>query len=271
MADSRKVAVAGLGSIGLRVAAALDQGIEGLELTAVSARDAGSAAARLATFRNIPELLPLAALPDAADIVVECLPPSAFAVLGGAMLKHDGKTFVVASVGQLLIIEGFLDQARAAGLRILAPSGAVAGIDGLRAAREIGLEAVTLKTRKPPGSFGEAVASDGGMLATETIDAPVRVFSGSARQSIAAFPRNINVAATVALAGLGADATSVEIWADPGIGTNIHELTIRSKGGTLRVASENLPDAGNPKSSAITAYSIIAALRRMDGFLSVGS
>ncbi|TNB49082.1 DUF108 domain-containing protein [Martelella lutilitoris] len=271
MAEPLRVAVAGLGSIGMRVAAALDQGIEGLELKAVAVRDAATAGARLAGLRSSPVILPLADLPEAADIVVECLPPSAFSVLANAMLNHGGKTFVVASVGQLLCSDGFLDAARAADLAILAPSGAIAGLDGLRAAREIGLEAVALKTRKPPLSFGDGVRIGDKTVAASEIKEPTCLFSGSARQSIAAFPKNINVAATVALAGLGADRTSVEIWADPGIAMNTHEITIRSKGGTITAVSENLPDADNPKSSAITAYSIIAALRRMESVVSVGS
>ncbi|MBB4124569.1 aspartate dehydrogenase [Martelella radicis] len=271
MAEPLRVAVAGLGSIGMRVATALDQGVDGLQLVAVAVRDVRSAGARLSGLRSSPVVLPLAELPDAAEIVVECLPPSAFSTLGDVVVNLSGKTFVVASVGQLLMREGFLDQARIAGLRIMAPSGAVAGLDGLRAAREIGLEAVSLKTRKPPSSFGEGVMVGEKTVATSGIDKATRLFSGSARQSIAAFPKNINVAATVALAGLGADRTSVEIWADPGVFMNTHELTIRSKGGTLKVVSENLPDEENPKSSAITAYSIIAALRRMNSALSVGT
>nr|WP_272212304.1 aspartate dehydrogenase domain-containing protein [Marinicella sp. W31]MDC2878217.1 DUF108 domain-containing protein [Marinicella sp. W31] len=142
--------------------------------------------------------------------------PDAFTTLAEPMLRQAGKTFVVASVGQLLMTDGFLDQARAAGVRILAPSGAIAGLDGLRAATEIGLDAVHLKTRKLPLSFGKSIETDDGPVATETITEPLCIFAGTARQSIAAFPKNINVAATVALAGLGADATSVEIWADPG-------------------------------------------------------
>ena len=255
----------------MRVAAAIDQGIEGLELAAVSVHEADSATARLASFRNIPEVLPLAALPDAADIVVECLPPAVFNSLAEPLLKQSEKIFVVASVGQLLMTDGFLDRARDASLRILAPSGAIAGLDGLRAAKEIGIDAVILQTRKPPHSFGEYVDTDVGAVATATIKKPLRIFTGNARQSIAVFPKNINVAATVALAGIGADETSVEIWADPGIVSNIHELTVRSQGGTVKVLLQNLPDEKNPKSSAITAYSMIAALRRLDGFLSVGS
>ncbi|WP_018064200.1 aspartate dehydrogenase domain-containing protein [Martelella mediterranea] len=271
MAECHSVAVAGLGSIGMRVAKALDQGIEGLQLKAVALRDVTTATARLSGLRSSPAILPLSELPVAADIVVECLPPSAFLELGNAMLNHGGKRFVVASVGQLLIAEGFLDAVRAADLAILVPSGAVTGLDGLRAAREIGLEAVTLKTSKPPHSFGDSVRIGDTIVAASEIKEPTRLFSGSARQSIAAFPKNINVAATVALAGFGADRTSVEIWADPGIALNTHELTIRSRGGKIRAVSENLPDADNPKSSAITAYSIIAALRRMESAVSLGS
>ena len=206
-----------------------------------------------------------ASLPNAADIVVECLPPSAFGELAEAMLARPGSTLVTASVGRLLTETDFPDRARAASLRIVAPSGAIAGLDGLHAAREAGLEAVSLKTRKPPQSF------DGKSIPTDELKEPVRLFSGNAAQSVAAFPKNINVAATVALAGLGGAATQVEIWADPGVTMNTHELFIRSKAGSISVRSENLPDETNPKSSMITAYSILAVLRRMDAALTIGS
>lgn len=268
MADVKTVAVAGLGSIGLRIAEALDKGMDGLKLVAVSAKDITHARERLQGFHSKPAILPVSALPAAADIVVECLPPTAFDELAEAMLAKPGSMLIAASVGRLLASGDFLPRAKKAGIRIIVPSGAIAGLDGLRAAKEIGLHGVSLKTSKPPLSFGAEIKVAGETLATGDIVEPTLVFSGNARDSVIAFPQNINVAATVALAGLGAQETKVEIWADPGMTMNTHELTVHSRGGKVTTLCENIPDENNPKSSAITAYSIIAALRHLDNELS---
>ncbi|WP_025031187.1 aspartate dehydrogenase domain-containing protein [Nitratireductor aquibiodomus] len=271
MADIRRVAVAGLGSVGLRVARALDEGMDGLRLVAVAASSPESAARRIRDFRSVPDIVSLDRVADEADIVVECLPPAVFTELAKGVFGREGRTLVVASVGCLLTVPGILEKARASATRLIAPSGAVAGMDGLRAAREIGLESVRLTTRKPPASFGETVMVEGVAMPTASIDRAVQLFSGNARQSVAAFPKNVNVAATIALAGAGPEATAVELWADPSVAVNTHELCVRSRAGEMKVVCANLPDEANPRSSAITAFSIIAALRRLDAALTVGS
>lgn len=271
MADNIRVAVAGLGSVGLRVARALDDGIAGLCLSAVAASSPESATRHVVGFRSNPCVVPLGGLADQADVVVECLPPAAFGELAASVLSGRGKTLVVASVGCLLTAPDFIDAAHQASVRLIVPSGAVAGLDGLRAAREIGLDYVRLTTRKPPASFGDAIEIDGRRLATDKITEPVRLFCGNARQSVEVFPKNINVAAAIALAGLGSEETQVEIWADPTVTVNMHELFVRSRGGEMRATSANQPDEDNPKSSAITAFSIIAALRRLEAALTIGS
>lgn len=269
MADVKTVAVAGLGSIGLRIAEALDKGMDGLKLVAVSARDITHAKERLRGFRSMPEVLPISALPDAADIIVECLPPSAFDALADAVLAKPGSMLIVASVGRLLTAGDFLSRAKKAGIRIIVPSGAIAGLDGLRAAKEIGLDRVTLKTSKPPLSFGKEIQIAGATFRTRDMTEATLIFSGNALDCVVAFPQNINVAATVALAGLGTQETKVEIWADPQLSVNTHELTIYSRGGKVTTVCENIPDENNPKSSAITAYSIIATLRHLDSDVSI--
>ena len=271
MADTLKVAVAGLGSIGSRVARALDTGIDGLRLSAISASTPERTAAAARSFRSGPSALPLSELPDVAEIIVECLPPSAFGELAEAAIRKGNLTLLVVSAGQLITLPDILDRLAEAAVRVVVPSGALAGLDGLRAAREIGLEEVRLTTRKPLRSFGDQLEVEGERVVASTLTAPVRVFAGNARQSVAAFPKNVNVAATVALAGLGPDATQVELWADPSVAVNTHELYVRSRGGEVTVRCANDPDETNPKSSAITAFSVIAALRRLDTHLAVGS
>jgi len=97
------------------------------------------------------------------------------------------------------------------------------------------------------------------------------LFEGTAREAVRLYPKNINVAATISLAGLGPDATEVEIWADPNVTGNRHELHLRSLAGEVRSIAINLPDADNPSSSAITGFSVLAALRRLNDPVSIGS
>ncbi len=256
------VAVAGLGSVGLRVAQALDAGdVPGMRLVAVSARTAAPGDRRMASFSDAVALTPLDRMAMLAEIVVECLPPARFAELAAPVVSTPGRTLVVASVGALLTAGPLLETARQTGVRILAPSGAVAGLDGVRAARLAGLTRVRLVTRKPPAAFGVS-AGDG---------AAVLLFDGTARQAVDRFPKNINVAATVSLAGLGPDRTEVQIWADPAVTENRHELQVWSAAGTMTATTVNRPDPANPKSSAVTGHSLLAALRRLTDPVSVGS
>lgn len=258
-ADVRKVAVAGLGAVGLKVAAALARGMDGLALVAVSAADPVRARARMAGFARMPSVEPLERLPEMADIVVECLPPSLFRALAEPTLAA-GRTLVAASAGALIANADLLDRAKAGQGRILLPSGALAGLDGLHAAVEAGLEAVTLVTRKPPTSLGGAAAGAAHCL-----------FAGTAREAIARFPVNVNVAATVALAGLGPDLTRVEVWSDPALERNEHHLSVTSRAGSFTLVARNWPDPDNPKSSAITGFSLIAALRRLTLPVTIGT
>lgn len=268
MAGEQRVAVAGLGSVGGKVAAALDAGLPGLVLAAVSARSLDRA--RAAGYRSRPAVLPLDGLAAHADVVVECLPPALFAVVARPILEKGG-ILVAASAGALLAHEELIDLARRRGGRIVLPSGAIAGLDGLLAAAEAGLEEVRLLTRKPPAGFGEAVEVEGRRVATASIAEPLRLFSGSAREAIARFPVNVNVAATLSLAGLGPDRTRVEVWADPAATRNRHEITVRSAASVFTAEVTNLPDPANPKSSAITGHAIVAALRRLSATLVVGT
>lgn len=271
MTQSLAVAVAGLGSIGLRVARALDEGVTGFRLAAVASSSVARAEAAVSGFRSTPRVAALDALPQGADIVIECLPPAVFPVLAEHVFASAPSYFLVVSAGALLSADDIATRAAAAGVRVVVPSGAVSGLDSLRAAREIGLKTVRLVTRKPPRSFGTSVTIDGAQVMTASITQPLKLFQGSAREAVRLFPKNINVAATVSLAGLGPDATEVEIWADPDVSGNCHEMHLQSLGGAAKSAAVNLPDVHNPASSAITAFSVLAALRRLNDPISVGS
>ena len=263
------MAVAGLGAIGFRVARAVDEKMPGLALVAVSARRPEQARRRLAGFRSMPRLLPIEELAEEADVVVECLPPDLLKAVGEPAIHH-GRVLVVASAGALLRYPELLE-AGETGVQIIVPSGALVALDGLRAAAEAGLEQVRLVTRKPTKSFADRVSVAGEDIDLSSLREPRRLYSGTVRAAVAAFPVNVNVAAAVSFAGLGPDDTEIEVWADPSARSNCHSLLVASKAGRFTVEVENLPDPDNPKSSSLTAYSIIACLRRLEARFTVGS
>jgi aspartate dehydrogenase len=185
-----------------------------------------------------------------ADVVVEAAGHEALAQYGVAALQQ-GSDLVVVSVGALAHDDLWTElRAAATRSRIILPAGAVAGIDALSAARRGGLESVFYSSRKPPASLSAQLPSD-----RETL-----VFEGNAREAALAFPKNANVAATIALAGLGFDETRVRIVADPTVNENIHELKVQGSFGLFDMRISGRPLPGNPKTSSLSAMSVLRCI-----------
>lgn len=266
-----KLAIGGLGAIGLAVARKVDAGeVPGFELVAVSARDQEKAKRTLATFRRPPALVSLAGLAEATDVVVEGLPSAQFAAIAGPAIAK-GRIFMPLSVGALLNHMGLVEEARRTGARIIVPTGALLGLDAVRAAAEGNIESVTIITRKPPGGLvGAPLLVEKG-ISVDGLKEPLRVFSGSAREAIVGFPANVNVAVALSLAGIGPDRTRIEVWADPGVTRNTHTIRLVSDSSDLTMTIENIPSLENPRTGRITALSVLACLRRLTAPLVVGS
>ena len=265
-----RVAVGGLGAVGLAVASALDRGIGGLSLVAVSARDVERAKERIAGLRSPVPVLPLAELAPVADIVVECLPSAVFREIA-VPAATLGRIFMPLSIGQLLVHEDIVELARSAGGRIVAPTGALLGLDAVRAAAEGDIRSVRMVTRKPPGGLLGAPYLDEKGIDVASIHEPTCIFSGTAREGARGFPANVNVAAALSLAGIGPDRTLLEIWADPGVDRNIHSIAVDSDSARFEMKIENIPSVENPRTGRITALSTIAALRGLVSPLRAGS
>jgi aspartate dehydrogenase len=266
-----KLAIAGLGAIGLPVARRVDAGdVPGLVLVAVSVRDEAKARKAMAGFRRPPPLLGLAALADAADVIVECLPSAHFIEVAEPAVTR-GRIFMPLSVGALIDHMQLVELAAKTGARIVVPTGALLGLDAVRATAEGRITSATIVTRKPPAGLAGAPLLAAQGLSVDGLKAPLRVFAGSAREAIAGFPANVNVAVALSLAGIGPDRTQVEVWADPGVTRNTHTVTVRSDSSDLTMTIENIPDPDNPRTGRITALSVLAALRRLTSPLVVGS
>lgn len=264
------VAVGGLGAIGLAVARRLDEGIPGLRLAAVSARDRAAAERKIAEFATPVPVLPLEDLAAEADVVVECAPAAVFRAVAEPAIEA-GRIFVAISCGALLDHMDLVERARATGARILVPSGALLGLDAVRAAGEGTIQSVRMVTRKPPRSLAGAPYLEANGIDVHALQEARRIFEGTAREAIKGFPANVNVAVALSLAGVGPDRTRIEIWADPALERNTHRIEVEADSARFTLTIEGVPSPGNPGTGRLTPLSVIAALRGLTAPLKVGT
>ena len=254
------VGIGGFGAIGAVLAARLDAGIPGLELAAISERDSEKARLGMAGFARPVPVVPLEELAEHADIVVECAPASVFDTVAEPAVEA-GRIFVAISAAALLERPRLIDRAHETGARIIVPTGALIGLDAVRAAAEGEIHQVKLLTRKPPrGLAGAPYLVENG-ISVDGLTEAVKVFEGTARDGARGFPANVNVAAALSLAGVGPDRTRVEIWADPAVDRNIQHVEVEADSARFRMTIENIPTEENPRTGRITALSIIATLK----------
>jgi aspartate dehydrogenase len=266
---SLRVAIAGLGPIGTKVAEALDQGIDGLVLTAVSVQNPEKHLNWLGKLATLPAVLPIEQLSEVADIVIECAPGRLLRSIVAPFVTK-GKTAIVLSAGALLENEDLIELAKQNGGQIVVPTGALIGLDAVTAAAVGTIHSVRMVTRKPVQGLAGAPYIVENNIDIERITEPLRIFEGTAREAAKGFPANLNVAVAVSLAGIGPDRTRLEIWADPTVTRNIHRVEVESDSARFSMSIENIPSE-NPKTGRITALSVIAYLRKQRSALRVGT
>ena len=260
-----KLAVVGFGAIGQEAARML-RGDAGLQLTQIVVKpnavdETRRMAAEVAPGASVLTELDVS-LPLRPDLLAECAGHSAV-MSHVIMALQAGIPCVVASLGALHKADSYARLEAAAecgGTRVQLISGAVGGMDALAAACTGGVDRVVYIGRKPPRSWYGTPAEQ--VCALSELTAPCVIFAGSAREAARKFPKNANVAATVALAGLGLERTQVELIADPGIERNVHRMEVTGSFGRLEIQLENLPLLSNPKTSALAVYSLVSAVRK---------
>jgi aspartate dehydrogenase len=267
--DDQRVAVVGLGPIGRKVVEALDKGIDGLVLAAVSVQDPAKHRDFLAGLSKPPAILPIDGLVEVADLVIECAPAKLVRSIVAPFVSR-GKTAVVLSAGALLENEDLIALAKQNGGQIVVPTGALIGLDAMTAAAEGNILSVRMVTRKPVKGLVGAPYLVANKIDIEGITEPLRVFEGTAREAAKGFPANLNVAVALSLAGLGPDRTRLEIWADPALTRNVHRMEVDSDSARFSMQIENIPSE-NPKTGRVTALSVIAYLRKQRSALRVGT
>jgi aspartate dehydrogenase len=265
-----KVGIAGFGVIGKAVARALERGIEGAELVAVTSGDAQKARLAMAEFSRPVAIVSAEELAAQCDVIVECAPTAAFLEIVIPALTA-GRQVVTVSAAALIENMHVVDLARGAGGRIVLATGALLGLDAVRAAAEGEIFSVTMITRKPPRSLLGAPHLVKNGIDIAALAEPLKVFSGSAREGAAGFPANVNVAASLALAGIGPDRTRLEIWADPTKERNTHTITVDADSVRFEMTIENVPTPEKPGTGKVTALSVIAALKSLTSSLRVGT
>lgn len=243
-------ALIGRGAIGSYVRDALEQ--DGHRCVAVLVRGDATSEGLISS---------VAELPDTCPLVIDCAGHEALRLHGPAILRK-GHDLITVSIGALAddALAQTLDAAAREGSSTLTlASGAIGGLDTLRAAKAGGLTRVRYVGRKPPKGWAGSPAES--VLDLRALSQATPHFSGSAREAATQYPKNANVAAAVALAGLGMDATEVELIADPNASGNIHEIEAEGAFGRFSFQITGLPLVGNPRSSGLAAMSAVSAAR----------
>ena len=239
-------------------------------VTAVSGRDREKAEANAARLSANPVVVSLGELAEHADVVIECAPAAVFDEIARPAIER-GRILVPLSAGALLSRQDLIDRAGETGARIMVPTGALLGLDAVKAVAQGAVESIAMVTRKPPRGLAGAPHLVENGISMDGVTEPVKVFSGTAREAAKGFPANVNVAAALALAGIGPDKTAIEIWADSAVDRNVHTITVRSDASSFTMTIENVPSEENPATGRITPLSTVALLQRLTGTLAVGT
>jgi aspartate dehydrogenase len=256
-----RVGIVGMGVIGTAIAKAASGDIAGVELAGVTVRDPAKAG-------GFPSFA-LDELIRRSDLVVEAATQAALRELGPAVLAA-GKHLMVLSVGGLVgVLDEWARLAETHHCRILVPSGAIAGLDGVKGAREGRITAVTMETRKPPRGLAGAPYIEANGIDLDAITTETLIFEGAATEAVKAFPANVNVVAALSLAGIGPEHTRIRLFAVPGQARNQHRITVEGEFGRLVIEVENVPSE-NPRTGKLSYLSAIAMLRELGSPVRVG-
>jgi aspartate dehydrogenase len=236
----------------------------------VASRRRDVAEQRLAAAGIKVPVVPLMDMVTMADVVVECAPAKEFRAIAEPVLKA-GRILVTVSGAALLEAFDVVELAQRHNARITLVTGALLGLDAVRAAVEGKVDYVRMISRKPPPSLRGAPYLEANRIDVGAIVRATRVFKGTAREGARGFPANVNVAAALSLAGIGPDKTELEIWADPAVTRNTHTIEVEADSARFTMTIENVPSAENPATGRITPLSIIATLRGLNTPLRVGT
>lgn len=264
----KRVGLLGCGAIGSEIALAIDSGKIPAKLTHIYDFSKDASKKLVEQLRDKPVMTENVGLLAAApvDLIIEAA--SQDAVRDNALsILQNRKDLMIMSVGALLdesIFEIIVEGCKDFNKKVFLPSGAIIGLDGIRAVKEE-LESLVLVTTKNPKALKGAKFFETSAIDPDEIKKTTTIFEGSAQEAVKLFPANINVAALLSMAGIGALKTRVRIIADPDADKNIHEILAEGKFGKFSIKVENIPSEINPKTSKLAILSAIECLRKICG------
>ena len=260
----KKIGLLGCGSIGTQIALAIESGKIPATLTHVFDKDKQQAELLVSKLKNKPEIVANSHLlsSNPIDLVVEAASQDAVRDVALSVLQNR-KDLMIMSVGALLdesVFDILSDACSDFKKTIYLPSGAIAGLDGIKSVKDE-LESVTLVTTKHPKSLKGAKFFETSDIDIDNINDLTTIFEGTAKEAVGLFPANINVAALLSLVGLGSEKTRVKIMADPSTDKNTHQIQAKGTFGEMSFSIQNVPDTNNPKTSRLATLSAIEKLR----------
>jgi aspartate dehydrogenase len=269
-----KIGVVGCGTIGTEICKAIDDGFIDVELYAIYDRKKEHASnLRSMLKRTEPQVLDIVEMVKLVDLVVECASQRAvYEVVPTAL--HARCDLMIMSVGALAdknLRDMMFNLAKEYDCKVYLPSGAITGLDGLKSAAASKIYSVTLTTQKPPHGLAGAPYIIQNNIDLERITSKTIIFEGTADEAVKAFPSNVNVAATLSLAGIGFEKTKVKIVVNPALSTNVHEILVEGEFGKFTTRVENAPSPTNPKTSYLAALSAISTLKKIASPVQVGT
>ncbi len=262
----KRISLLGCGAIGTQIALAIDSGKIPAILACVYDTNRSHAENLVSKLMHKPEIVANSHLLslNPIDLVVEAASQDAVRKDAVSILQNK-KDLMIMSAGALLdesVFEVVSDACKNFGKTVYLPSGAIAGLDALKAVKDE-LESVVLVTTKNPISLKNAPFFDNSDIDPDKISKPIVLFDGAAKDVVKLFPKNINVAALLSLVGLGSEKTSVRVVADPNTNKNTHQIEANGKFGKLTITVENIPDPTNTKTSRLAILSAIERLRQI--------
>ena len=264
------VGIVGFGSIGSEVAKALINGVEDFSLYGITSRSKSNAQERIAKLDKNIKIYDLETLVDNCEIIIDCAPKEAFRDIATKCINKGRKLITVSGSGILDNLD-LEELAKTNNSQIILATGAILGLDALRAASESNINSVTMTTRKPPNALSNAPFVINNNIELNNLLEPKLIFKGSATDGAKAFPANVNVAAAVGLAGIGANKTKLEIWADPKLKRNTHKVEVDSDSAIFEMSIQNVQTPENPGTGKITGLSVIACLRGLKSSFKIGT
>jgi aspartate dehydrogenase len=267
-----KIGLLGVGAIGRTIAKALDEKRLDAELVALSDKDCAAAKALSTGLSCHPPAVSIDEMIERCELAVEAASQAALPEFVPKALAR-GRDILVMSVGGLLGREEWFREARETGCRIYVPSGAIAGLDGIKSASIGRIESAVLTSRKPVAALAGSKYVVDRNLPLDSYKEDTVIFEGLAEEAARAFPATSNVAASLRLAVDPAEPVPVRVRvvAVPGGNENVHEIRVQGEFGKLTVKVENVPSKSNPRTSQLAAFSAIATLKNLTRSLRVGT